>query len=81
MHIVNDSNEDVFISFDGGTTAHLFIKAGSYILYDFGTNRGAQAPALDLPPSGMVIKGAAGVGNIFCMSASAFTPTQDIPGV
>ena len=79
MHIVNDSDEDVYVSFDGGTTDHLFIKAGSYLLYDFGTNRGNSAPALDLPPDGMVIKGAAGTGAILCMSAAAFTPTQNIP--
>lgn len=78
LDIVNDSDEDVFISFDGGTTSHLYIKAGSFLLFDFGTNKGESAPALELPPTGMMINGSAGTGAIYCMSAAAYTSYPNI---
>lgn len=82
LHIVNDSDEDVTISFNGGTTDHLFVKAGTFSLYDFGTNRGEAASALELAKgSGMVIKGTAGAGSVYCMAACAITPSMTIPGV
>jgi hypothetical protein len=81
LHIVNKSNEDVLISFDGGYTDHLYIAAGSYLVYDFGTNRGNSAPVLELAQgSPMMIKGTAGAGDVYCMSAAAVTPTMTIPG-
>lgn len=80
LHIVNNSNENATISFDGGTSDHLFIPAGSFVVYDFGTNKGESSPALELPKgSPMMIKGTAGVGLVYAMSVVAFTPTQTIP--
>lgn len=80
LHIVNHSNVDVTISFDGGTSDHIFIPAGSFVLYDFGTNKGESAPALELSKgSPMMIKAAAGVGLVYAMSAAAITPTSTIP--
>ncbi len=82
LHMINSSNVGATISFDGGTSDHVFIPAGSFVLYDFGTNKGTSADALDLPKgTGIMIKGSAGVGLVYAMVAAAFTPTQDIPGV
>lgn len=80
LHIVNNSDSDATISFDGGTTDHIFIPAGSFVLYDFGTNKGESAPALELKGgSPMMINGSAGTGLIYAMSAAAVTPTMTIP--
>jgi|SRR5690606_10402960 len=80
LHIVNNSDQNATISFDGGTTDHLLIPAGSFVLYDFGTNKGESAPVLELKKgSPMVIKGSAGTGLVYAMSAAAVTPTMTIP--
>lgn len=80
LHIINQSDEDVTISLNGGTTDHIFVPAGSFSLYDFGTNKGESAPALELAKgSPMVIKGSAGTGLVYAMSACAVTPTTQIP--
>lgn len=81
IHIVNDSNEDVLFSFDGGVTDHLFVKAGTFLLYDFGTNRGNSAPGLEIAPTAIMINGSAGMGDIYCMSIAAISPTNVYPGV
>lgn len=81
VHIVNDSDENVFISFNGGTTDHLFIKAGTFLLYDFGANKSSSSGTLQLPPTGMVIRGTAGTGTIYCMSATAYTLPSTRAGV
>lgn len=80
LHIVNNSDQNITISFDGGTTDHLFITASSFLVYDFGTNRGNSAPALELPPTGMVVKGSAGTGLVYCMSAAAFSQRPTFGG-
>lgn len=77
LHIINNSNEDAIISFDGGTTDNIYVPAGHFVLYDFGTNRGASSDALELPGGiGMVIKGSAGVGLVYAMIATASTPNS-----
>lgn len=80
LHIINKSDEDVTISLNGGTNDHIYVPAGSFSLYDLGTNRGNGAPALELAPSALVIKGTAGTGLVYAISVSAFTPTRTIPG-
>lgn len=80
LHLVNNSDVNVTISFDGGTTDHIVVLAGSFVLYDFGTNKGESAPALELKAgSPMMINGSAGTGLVYCMSAAAVTPTMTIP--
>jgi len=37
FRVVNNTNGDLFISFDG-TTNNLFVPAGSFVLYDLSTN-------------------------------------------
>jgi len=39
LKVINDSSQDVFLSFDGGTTTHDLVPAGGFTLYDFTTNR------------------------------------------
>jgi len=80
LHLVNNSNVNVTISFDGGATDHIVIPAGSFVLYDFGTNKGESSPALELKAgSPMMINGSVGTGLVYAMSAAAVNPTMKIP--
>lgn len=82
MKIINNSDEDVTISMDGGTTDHDFVPANTYCVYDFGTQKGASSDAMDLPGGiGLMIKGSAGTGLVYLITYSALTPTMNIPGV
>lgn len=74
LHIINNSTLIVTFSLDGGTSDHIVVPAGGFVLYDFGTNKGASAPALELPPTPILIKGTAGTGNIYAISVAANTP-------
>ena len=44
FHIINDLDEDILVSFFGGID-HLFVKAGSFTLYDVAANREEPAGA------------------------------------
>lgn len=77
LHFINKSNVDATISTDGGTSDNIFIPAGSFALYDLGTNRGTSADALEFAKgTGLMMKGSAGVGLVYLMVIAAFTPTQ-----
>ena len=80
IKIVNNSNVNVTVSFDG-ITDHDFVPAANFILYDFGANKGTSANALDLPVEGIYVKAAAGVGLVYLTTINAYTPTMNIPGV
>lgn len=79
LKIINNSDEDVTISLDGGTTDHDFLPATTYCVYDFGTQRGMSADAMDLPAVGLMIKGSAGTGLVYAVAYCAITPTMTIP--
>lgn len=81
IHFINDSDENVLISFDNGATAHIFLKAGSFVLYDFSANRSESSGVLQLSPTGMMINGASGTGDIYAVSFGAYTPSYPLPGV
>lgn len=79
LSIKNNTTVVVTISFDG-VTDHDFIPIGSFVLYDFGTNRGTSADALDLPEATQIsVKAAAGTGSLFVTSFAAVNPTFTIP--
>ena len=64
LKIVNNSNQDVTISFDG-TTDHDFVPAGGFSLYDYQANTVESMAMLRI---GTVIYGkgaAAGSGNVY----------------
>lgn len=78
--LVNNSNVSVLISIDGGTTDHDVVPAGTFVLYDVGTNKGGSSPGLQLPKgTQFMLKGAAGVGLIYAVVLYANTPTQTLP--
>lgn len=80
LKILNNSSEDVTVS-DDGTTDKDYVPAGSFVLYDFGANKGTSANALDLPAKAMYVKGTAGTGSVYLISLSALSPPFSIPGV
>ena len=75
LKITNNSTVDVTVSVDGVADVD-FIPAGGFFLYDFGTNKGAGAPALDHPPSAVYVKGSAGTGSVYLTTLSAYTPSH-----
>ncbi len=79
MKIINNSDENVTISMDGGTTDHDFVPATTYCVYDFGTQKGTSADAMDLPPVGLMIKGSSGTGLVYVIAYCAITPSMTIP--
>lgn len=82
LKIVNNSTVAVTVSYDGGVTDHDFIPIGSFVLYDFGSNKGTSSSALDLPQGTQIsIKGSAGTGLVYLVTVSAYTPSLKIPGL
>lgn len=77
---VNNSNVTFTVSIDGGTTDHDVVPAGTFVLYDVGTNKGGSSPGLQLPKgTQFMVKGAAGVGLCYGVVLYANTPAQTIP--
>jgi hypothetical protein len=76
--IVNDSNMAVTISTDG-TTDQDFLPAGTFVLYDLGTNRGNPASEACLPPTQFYAKGSSGTGLVYVVILYANTPHFNIP--
>ena len=75
VKIVNNSTQDVTISWDG-INDHDFQAAGSGSIYDVGTNRGNATSSMDAPPLSLYVKGTAGTGNIYLATFFAKTPGE-----
>lgn len=76
IKIVNDSTEDVTVSWDG-INDHDFVPGGSFTLYDCGTNRGNSSSSMDVPSgTAFFVKGTAGTGSIYLISLYAKTPGE-----
>lgn len=48
IRIINNTNTDVFISLDG-TNNNMYLPAGTFVLYDFTTNRELISPYFVIP--------------------------------
>lgn len=80
LKIINNSDQNVTLSLDGGATDHDFVVAANYVLYDFGCQRGNDSPAMELAKTTpILIKGTAGTGLVYLVAWCAFTPTMTIP--
>jgi len=64
IKFVNDSDQDVTISYDG-TNDHDIVLAGGFTLYDFTTNRSGPSPLAVSTNTQFYVKGAAGTGLIY----------------
>jgi hypothetical protein len=65
IRIINNSNKDVTVSFDG-TNDHEFVPTMTSVLLEFETNALPNAVAALLPIGTVVyVKGTAGTGNIY----------------
>lgn len=42
FHITNNTDGDMMFSIDGGTTDHIFVAAGSFVLFDVQSNMNAH---------------------------------------
>ena len=81
MVMVNGSNQAVTVSFDG-VNAHAYFAAsnGTPQKFDFGTNRGTSANALDLPQKTPIfVKGSAGTGLFTVSYFSAVSTNPSYP--
>ncbi len=76
--IVNGSSVVITISTDGSTDQDV-LPAGTFVLYDIGTNKGQSAPEFCLPPTQFYVKGTAGTGLIYVVVLFADTPQMNIP--
>jgi hypothetical protein len=76
LKICNPSNTDVTVSWDG-INAHDFVPAGSYMVYDFGCQRGNGAPAMEAAEGTQIyLNGAAGIGLVYLITLGAVTPAM-----
>lgn len=80
LKILNNSNVDVTVS-DDGINDKDFVPAVGFTLYDFGTNKGMSADALDLKAGAIYVKGSVGTGLVYLVTLSAVNPTMNIPGI
>jgi hypothetical protein len=64
LHWINDSDQDVFISWDG-TNDHSYIPANSFLLLDCGSNRAADNVLAAGAGTQFYIKGSAGTGVVY----------------
>ena len=79
LKISNNSDKNITISWDGSTD-HDFVPAQSFVLYDFGTQRGNAAPAMDAAKGIQIsVKGTTGTGLVYLAAFAATTPTMTIP--
>lgn len=63
--ITNNSNVDVTVSFDGGTTDHEYVPAGSFLLLDVSSDRVAQCEFVLAKGTQVSVKGSAGTGSVY----------------
>lgn len=76
LRIVNNSSQDITISWDGSTD-HDYIKTQTSVTYDFGAMKGTSAPACEMDQGAVLfVKGTAGTGNIYVVIISAISPTN-----
>lgn len=80
VKITNNSTQDVTVSVDG-TNDFDYVPAGSFTLYDCGTNRGNPAPSMAIAQGTQIlVKGTAGTGSVYVTVLYAYTPQPTIPG-
>lgn len=74
VRIVNTTNADVFISYDGSTD-HDIVPQGGFVLYDYGTNKAENAGILEqakgTQPWVRLVSGAASSGSLFLIAIYA----------
>lgn len=63
--ITNDSTVGVTVSFDGGTTDHEYLPAGSFLLIDITSNRVWDCLFALAVATQISVKGAAGTGLVY----------------
>ena len=63
--ITNNSNVDVLVSYDGGTTDHEIVPAGSFFLFDITSNRVWDAELVIAAQTQVSVNGSAGVGLVY----------------
>lgn len=79
IKIVNASNVSVTISTDGVNDMDI-IPAGSFSLYDAGTNRGNDSPCLAFPKgTAFYAKGSVGTGSVYVVCLYGYTNSQNPP--
>ena len=66
--ITNNSTVDVIVSYDGGTTDHEIVPAGSFFLFDISSNRVCDAEFVIAAKTQVSVKGSAGVGLVYLSS-------------
>ncbi len=75
VKIINNSNTDIDVSLDAGTTEHDFVPADSFVLYDIRANHGREFLFAFREGTQWHIRGAAaGVGNVYLVTL------RDLPG-
>ena len=66
LKIINNSDTDIDVSLDAGTTEHDFVPADSFVLYDMRTNHGREFDFVFPTGTAFHIRGAAaGTGNVY----------------
>ena len=63
--ITNNSTSDVTVSYDGGTTDHEYVPAGSFLLLDISANHVWDCEFLLAKGVQVSVKGSAGTGSVF----------------
>ena len=63
--ITNNSTVDVTVSYDGGTTDHEYVPAGSFLLIDISSNRVWDAKLVAKVDTQVSVKGSAGSGSVY----------------
>ena len=66
LKVVNNTNADLTISFDG-TTDNDFVPANSFVLYDFESNSYSQYDFLLALGTQLYVKGAPGSGSVYAI--------------
>lgn len=79
VKIINGSTNPVTISWDG-INAHDYVPAGSFVLYDFTTNKPKDSPILVAQQgTQFYASGTAGTGIIYLVAFFGNTPAATIP--
>lgn len=69
VKIVNNTNGDLTISYDGGTTDNDFIPAGGFTLYDATTNRVSnQVTFIFVRGTQISVKGTPSTGSVYVIA-------------
>lgn len=63
--LANDTTVDVTVSYDGGTTDHEFLPAGTFVLIDASANRVWDCEFVLAQGVQVSVKGAVGTGSIY----------------